>query len=507
MSRTHGFDVDTYLEEQTRYILERVARSDNKLYLEFGGKLICDFHASRVLPGYDPNVKVKLLQKLRDQAEIILCIYAGHIERRKTRADFGITYDADAMKLIDELTNDWGLDLAAVVVTRYDDQPSVNQFIARLERRGLTVYTHRATKGYPMDVDLIVSDEGYGMNAYIETHKPLVVVTGPGPNSGKLGTCLSQLYHEHQRGVKAGYSKFESFPIWNLPLKHPVNIAYESATADLRDVNMIDPFHLTAYGETAVNYNRDIEAFPLLKRIMERISGDRSVFNSPTDMGVNRIGFAISDDAVICEAARQETIRRTLRYACEYMMGLGRKDTVERAELIMQELGVRVEDRLVVPAARACAQQAYDDPTKGNNGIHCGAAIELPDGAIVLGTNSPILHAAPAAVLNAIKRLAGLPDPLHLISPAVIDSISEVKRAIGEQGQVSLDLEETMIALGASLASNSAAGLAVKQLGNLKGCEMHLTHMPSPGDEAGLRSLGINLTSDPQFASDRLFDL
>ncbi|MBC8452821.1 MAG: DUF1846 domain-containing protein [Spirochaetes bacterium] len=503
MVKQQAFDVEKYLEEQTSAIRERVAQSDNKLYLEFGGKLVFDYHAARVLPGFDPNVKMKLLQKLKDQAEIILCIYAGHIDQRKTRADFGITYDADAMKLIDDIRG-WGLEVNSVVVTRYEDQPAVKQFINSLERRNIRVYIHRATKGYPTDIDLIVSDDGYGMNPYIETTKPLVVITGPGPNSGKLGTCLSQLYHEHKRGLPAGYAKFESFPIWNIPLKHPVNIAYEAATADLKDINLIDPFHLETYGKTAVNYNRDVDAFPLLKRILEKISGSTSMYQSPTDMGVNRIGFAIIDDAAACNAAKQEIIRRSFRYACEYMMGLGSRETVDRAKLIMQDIGCSEADRPVVHAAREAAEEAHSDPGKGHGGIYCGAAIELPDGSVVTGKNSPIMHAAASAMLNAIKRLADLPDKLHLISPSIIESIAEMKRAIKDSAMVTMDLEETLIALGTSTASSSGAYLAVKQLKKLKGCEMHVTHMPSPGDEAGLRDLGIHVTSDPRFSSDRL---
>jgi uncharacterized protein (UPF0371 family) len=501
-----AFDTEKYLEEQTEAILKRMEQFNNKLYLEFGGKLIFDYHASRVLPGFDPNVKMKLLQKLKDQAEIILCIYAGDIERRKTRADFGISYDADAMKLIDNLTQDWGLKVNSVVVTRYENQPSVDLFINRLKRRGIKVTIHRATKGYPMDIDLIVSDEGYGANPYIETTKPLVVITGPGPNSGKLGTCLSQLYHESRKGIKAGYSKFESFPVWNLPLKHPVNVAYESATADLKDVNIIDPFHLESHGKTAVNYNRDVEAFPLLKRILEKISGSGSIYQSPTDMGVNRIGFAIIDDDAAKEAARQEIIRRTLRYSCEYMMGLGKKETVERADLIMQEIGAAVEDRKVVGEARNAGIEAQDDESKGNEGIYCAAALELADGTIITGSNSSLLHASSSVVLNSIKKLAGLPQKIHLISPAVIQSISDMKGEIKGSNAITLNLEETLIALSASISTNSSAYLAIKKLKNLNSCEMHLTHMPSPGDAAGLRDLGINLTSDPLFSSERLFN-
>ncbi|MCX7429337.1 MAG: DUF1846 family protein, partial [Planctomycetia bacterium] len=316
-----------YLAEQSAAILERCRRFDNKLYLEFGGKLLFDYHASRVLPGFDPNVKMRLLQQLKDEADILLCIYAGDIERKKVRADFGITYDVDALKLIDDL-GDWGIDVRAVVITRFENQPSTTIFKNKLERRGVRVYTHRFTRGYPTDVDVIVSEEGYGANEYIETQKPLVVVTGPGPGSGKLATCLSQLYHDHTRGVHSGYAKFETFPIWNLPLKHPANVAYEAATADLRDVNLIDPRHLEAYGKTAVNYNRDVEVFPVLRRILDRIMGAEATYKSPTDMGVNRAGFAIVDDEAVREAARQEVIRRFFRYACEYAMGFADHGTV-----------------------------------------------------------------------------------------------------------------------------------------------------------------------------------
>lgn len=499
-----AFDVDKYLAEQTAEIMERIQRFDNKLYLEFGGKLIFDYHAARVLPHYDPNVKMRLLQKIKDKIDIILCIYAGDIDRKKVRADFGITYDVDVMKLIDDLRRDWNLEITAVVITRFEDQPSALLFKNKLERRGLRVYTHRATKGYPTDVDLIVSREGYGSNSYIETTHPLVVVTGPGPGSGKLGTCLSQLYHEYDRGVRAGYAKFETFPIWNLPLKHPVNVAYEAATADLRDVNVIDPFHLEACGETTVNYNRDVEAFPLLKRILQKISREQSPYRSPTEMGVNRVGFSIVDDELAREAARQEVVRRVLRCRCEYMMGLAERETVERVELIMNELGVQIEDRRVVVPAREAAERAERNQ-KGNDGIFCGAAIELRDGTIITGCNSPLMHAATSTVLNAIKHLAEIPDRIHLISPNIIEAIGDMKRGMRDGKSISLDLEEALIAVGASTPSNSATTLAIEQLKELKGCDMHMTHIPTPGDEAGLRTLGLNLTSDACFATESLY--
>lgn len=498
------FDVEKYLEEQTAEILQRIRQFDNKLYLEFGGKLIFDYHASRVLPGYDPNVKMRLLQQLKDKIDIILCIHAGAIDRKKIRADFGITYDVDVLKLIDDLRREWCLEITAVVITRYEDQPSALLFKNKLERRNLKVYIHRATKGYPIDVDLIVSREGYGRNTYIETNHPLVVVTGPGPGSGKLGTCLSQLYHEHKRGVHAGYAKFETFPIWNLPLKHPVNMAYEAATADLKDVNLIDPFHLEAYGKTAINYNRDVEAFPLVKRICEKITGTESLYHSPTDMGVNRAGFGISDEEGVREAAKQEVIRRALRYRCEYMMGLVDRETVERVELIMNELGVQVEDRRVVCPAREAAKRAECNKN-GHEGVYCGTAIELRDGTIVTGNNSPLMHAATSAVLNAIKHLAEIPDRMHLIAPYIIEAIGNMKKDMKDGKSVSLDLEEALIAVGASTPSNSAAKLAIEQLRNLRGCDMHSTHIPTPGDEAGLRTLGVNLTSDPVFSTESLY--
>ena len=498
-----GFDNERYLAQQMSAIMERVGRFGNKLYLEFGGKLLYDYHAARVLPGFDPNVKIRLLQQLRDKADIILCIYAGDIERRKVRGDFGHTYDVDALKLIDDLRTH-GLDVTAVVITRYEEQPAARIFKNKLEHRGIRVYTHRSTKGYPTDVDLIVSDEGYGANTYIETTKPLVVVTGPGPGSGKLATCLSQLYHDHRRGLASGYAKFETFPIWNLPLKHPVNVAYEAATADLRDFNLIDPFHLEAYQQTAVNYNRDVEVFPILRRILERITGAKSCYRSPTDMGVNRAGFAIVDDAVVCAAAKQEVIRRYFRAACEYVMGVADRDTVQRIELLMKELDIKVEDRRVVLPARQAAREAQEKG-KGNNGIFCGAAIELRDGTIVTGKNFPLMHAASSLILNAVKRLAGIPDQIHLLSPQIIESIGRLKTNVLRARSVSLDLEETLITLGISATTNPAAQLAMEKLKELEGCEVHLTHLPTPGDEAGLRRLGVNLTSEPNFSTHNLF--
>jgi uncharacterized protein (UPF0371 family) len=503
MGKKTGFDNELYLQKQSRAILDRINMFGDKLYLEFGGKLIFDLHAARVLPGFDPNVKMRLLQKLKDQADIILCIYAGDIERKKVRADFGITYDSDALKLIDEL-KEWGLDILAVVITRYEGQPAATLFKNKLERRNIKVYLHPYTKGYPTDVDLIVSDEGYGANEYIETSKKLVVVTGPGPGSGKLATCLSQLYHEHMRGVNAGYAKFETFPIWNLPLKHPVNVAYEAATADIRDFNQIDYFHLEAYNKTAINYNRDLEIFPVLRRILERISGTESVYRSPTDMGVNKAGFAITDNSVVEEAAKQELIRRFFRYRCEYVLGLVEKDTVQRVELLMNELEVTPEHRPVVGMAHRTAEEAQEQ-NRGNESIFCGAAIELPDGTIITGSNSPLMHAASSLVINAIKHLSEIPPKIHLLSQNVLESIGKFKADVLQSKTLSLDLEETLIALSISAMTNTAVQLAIEGLKELRGCEMHITHLPTPGDDAGLRRLGINVTSEPNFSTKNLF--
>jgi uncharacterized protein (UPF0371 family) len=498
-----AFDNERYIREQTAEILERVERFNNKLYLEFGGKLLYDYHAARVLPGYDPNVKMRLLQQLKDKADLLLCIYAGDIERKKIRADFGITYDSDALKLIDDL-RDWGITVLGVVITRFDQQPAAVVFKNKLERRNIRVYTHRFTKGYPTDVETIVSDEGYGSNEYIETDKPLVVVTGPGPGSGKLATSLSQLYHDYRRGVQSGYAKFETFPIWNMPIKHPVNVAYEAATADINDFNLIDPFHLEAYDRKAVNYNRDVEIFPVLKRILEKITGGESFYKSPTDMGVNRAGFAITHDEAAREAALQEIIRRYFRYRCEYVMGFTEKETAQRVELFIKDFHLQAEYRSVVEPARRAAEEAQNQE-KGSEGIYCGAAICLRDGTIVTGNNSPLMHAASSVVIHAIKHLAGIPGQIKLLPPYVTDSVRRLKTEIMNEKNISLDLEETLIALSIAATTNSAAQLALEKLKEIEGCEAHLTHMPTPGDEAGMRRLGINLTSDPNFATKDLF--
>lgn len=503
MNQKTCFDNEKYIREQTDEILKRVRRFDNKLYLEFGGKLLYDYHAARVLPGYDANVKMRLIRELKNKADILLCIYAGDIERKKVRADFGITYDSDALKLIDDLRA-WDIHVLGVVITRFDNQPAATLFKNKLERRNIKVFTHRYTKGYPTDVEMIVSSDGYGANEYIETTKPLVIVTGPGPGSGKMATCLSQLYHDYLRGTKAGYAKFETFPIWNLPIKHPVNVAYEAATADIRDFNLIDPFHLDSYGEVAVNYNRDVEVFPVLKRILEKITKGESFYRSPTDMGVNRVGFAITDDELAKDAAKQEIIRRYFRYRCEYAMGFTEKETVQRVELFIKDFRLKPEDRAVVKPAREAAVQAREQ-NKGNDGIFCGAAIELKDGSIVTGNNSPLMHAASSVIIHAIKRLAGIPNIIKLLPPFITDSVRNLKTEILNEKSESLDLEEALIALSISATTNPAAQLVMEKLKELRNCEVHITHIPTPGDEAGLRRLGVNLTSDRVFSSNVLF--
>ncbi len=498
-----GFDNDKYLAEQTAEIRRRAEQNGNKLYLEFGGKLMHDLHAARVLPGYDPNVKIRLLQELRDQAEILLCVYAGDIERKKMRADFGISYDSDALKLIDGLRNR-GLNVRSVVITRFTGQPSAKQFRQHLERRGVKVCYHHITQGYPADIDTIVSDEGYGANEYVETESPIVVVTGPGPASGKLATCLSQLYHERRMGKVAGYAKFETFPVWNLPLDHPLNVAYEAATADIKDSNMVDPYHLKAYNEVAINYNRDVAAFPLLRAIWERMTSLPCPYKSPTDMGVNRIGFGISDCDVVNEASKQEVIRRYFRYLCEYAVGQTDQATVDAIEELLLKLSLSPEDRTVVRPARQAVKDARE---RGicHKGICCGAAVQLRDGRIVTGKNSEQMHAAASMVLNAIKVLSDIPDQIHLITPQVVQSIVHMKHDILKGQYTSLNLDEALIGLAISCATNPAAQIAMERLIDLRDCEMHLTHIVTAGDEAGLRRIGLRYTSDPYFASPDLF--
>jgi uncharacterized protein (UPF0371 family) len=497
-----GFSAEKYIEEQSKYIRERISHaSGERLYLEFGGKLVHDKHAARVLPGFDENAKVKLLQRLKDEAEIIICIYAGDITTSKTRHDFGITYDLEVLRLIDNFRR-YDLQINSVVVTRYEDAPAVNMFINKLERRGIRTYKHFFTKGYPTDVDTIVSDEGYGANSYIEVTKPLVVVTGPGGGSGKLATCLSQLYHDYRRGIRANYAKFETFPIWNLPLKHPVNIAYEAATADLKDVNQIDSYHLEAYGVPAVNYNRDMEVFPVVRRIIEKITGE-ALYQSPTDMGVNRAGFGITDDEVCREAACQEIIRRYLIAEVDYKKGKISESSLERSELLMREVGMDVEDRPVVLPAREYAEQKRECDSRYENVVVM--AMEMPDGKIITGRSSRRMVAAAAVLLNSIKYLAGLPDGMLLITKQVFDAMQKMKDEVLRSDRSSLTCEEVLIALTVSGTQNPAAEYAARKLAELRGCKAHCTAILSDQDEQVLQSLGIDVTCDPEYVTTNLY--
>jgi len=491
-----GFDNDRYLAEQSQAIRERVDRFGNKLYLEFGGKICFDYHAARVLPGYDPNVKVRLLQLLKDQAEVIFCVSARDLERGRMQGNLGITYDLATLTTIDDL-RDWGLVTSAVVITRFANEGAAVALIRKLATRDVPAFTLPPIQGYPADVDLIVSPDGFGKNPYVPTTKPIVVVTGTGPGSGKMSTCLSQMYHDHQRGLPSGYAKFETFPIWDLPLDHPVNVAYEAATADLGDVNMIDPHHLAAYGKVVVNYNRDIESFPILKAMLDRISADGrdGVYRSPTDMGVNRAGTGIVDDVAVRAAACQEIIRRYFRYRWEHALGVERKETVDRVEMLMKQLGLKPSDRPVIEPARQAAVQAEAEG-RGNKGLYCGAAIQLADGQVITGRNSPLLHAASAALLNAIKYLAGVPQEMHLLPTSVVENLARLKKDVLGSASESLNAEEILVALAISAATNPAAETGIRCLPRLRGTEMHMTHMPHHGDQAAIRRLGINLTTD-----------
>ncbi|MGT2666209.1 DUF1846 domain-containing protein [Streptococcus rifensis] len=488
-----GFDSEKYLEEQSQFIMERVNAHD-KLYLEFGGKLIGDFHAMRVLPGFDPDGKVKLLHRLREQAEIIICIYAGDLESNKVRGDLGITYDRDLLRMIDDLRY-WDLQINSVLITRFSGQPAASQFKTKLERHGIKVYTHGHTEGYPFDVDTIVSENGYGKNEYIETTKPLVIVTAPGANSGKLATCLNQLYHEVQRGRKAGYAKFETFPVWDLPLKHPVNVAYESATADLEDINLVDPYHLEKYGITTINYNRDIEAFPLLRRILTKINGADIPYYSPTDMGVNRVGSAIIDDDVVQEAAKQEIIRRYYALQCDYKKGTTSLEAAQRGKLIMDEMGLTPEDRPVVAAAI-------------NRSLEIKApvvSIQLEDGRLVTGKRSSTMTSAAACLLNALKEMANIGEDLHLMPPVILDTINKLNHDKLKNTSKILDCKEALIALSISAVTNPSAEAALLQVEKLRDLQAHSSAILSKADEEIFRDLGIMATSEPQFATESLY--
>ena len=482
-----GVDNAKYLKMQSEHIRERIAQFDNKLYLEFGGKLFDDYHASRVLPGFMPDSKLQMLLQLGDQAEIVVVISAEDIEGNKIRGDLGITYDMDVLRLIDAF-QEIGLYVGSVCITKYAGQTAAEQFRTRLGDLGIRSYCHYKIQGYPSDVSRIVSDDGYGKNEYIETERPLVIVTAPGPGSGKMATCLSQLYHEHKRGIKAGYAKFETFPIWNLPLKHPVNLAYEAATADLNDVNMIDPFHLDAYGKTTVNYNRDIEVFPVLNAMFEMISGT-SPYKSPTDMGVNMAGFCIVDDEECQRASKQEIIRRYYQCLCDLKRGAGSREILYKLELLMKQAQITSDDRAVVHAALDREQETG----------HPAAAIELPDGTLVTGKTSDLLGASAAALLNALKILGHIDHELHLVSPEAIQPIQRLKTDYLGSHNPRLHTDEILIALSASAAANRQAELALNQIPQLQNCEAHSSVLLSSVDEQIFKRLGIRLTCEPKY--------
>ena len=488
-----GFDNDKYLSMQSEHIKERIGQFGDKLYLEFGGKLFDDYHASRVLPGFAPDSKLRMLLQLADQAEVVIVISAADIEKSKVRHDLGITYDVDVLRLIQEFQGK-GLYVGSVVITQYSGQSGADQFKVKLEHMGIRVYRHYCIEGYPSNIPLIVSDEGYGKNDYIETSRPLVVITAPGPGSGKMATCLSQLYHENKRGIKAGYAKFETFPIWNLPLKHPVNLAYEAATADLNDVNMIDPFHLEAYGKTTVNYNRDVDIFPVLNAIFEGIYGS-SPYKSPTDMGVNMAGFCICDDELCCEASKQEIIRRYYAAACALRQGLGTVEEVRKIELIMNSIGLSAADRPVVAAANARAEETGAP----------AVSIELPDGTIVTGKTSSLLGASSACLMNALKKLAGINKELLLIAPSVIEPIQHLKIEHLGNHNPRLHTDELLIALSICAVTNPLAELAIDQLGKLRGCEAHSTVILSRVDENLFSKIGVNITYEPKYQAKKLY--
>ena len=482
-----GFDNARYIQTQSAHIKERIAQFGGKLYLEFGGKLYDDYHAARVLPGFQPDSKLQMLLNMKEQVEIVIAINAADIEKNKIRGDLGITYDRDVIRLI-EIFRSLGLYVSSVVLTRYNGQATAKAFQSRLEGMGIRVYHHYNIDGYPANISHIVSDEGYGKNDYIETTRELVVVTAPGPGSGKLAACLSQLYHEHQRGVQAGYAKFETFPIWNLPLNHPVNLAYEAATADLNDVNMIDPFHLEAYGVTTVNYNRDVEAFPVLVAMFNQILGF-CPYKSPTDMGVNMVGNCIVDDEAVREASHQEIIRRYYTALCDQRQGKATDDMVLKLELLMKKVGVTTEQRRVVaPTLEKAA--ATGGPAAG---------MELPDGRIVLGKTSDLLGASAALLLNALKTLGGIRDELHLISPVVIDPIQHLKTEHLGNRNPRLHTDEVLIALSISAATNPTAELAMEQLSKLRGCDVHSSVILSAVDEKVFKRLCVNLTCEPRY--------
>lgn len=488
-----GFDNNKYLTMQSQHIKERIGQFGDKLYLEFGGKLFDDYHASRVLPGFEPDSKLRMLMQLADQAEIVIAINAADIEKNKIRHDLGITYDVDVFRLIQSFT-DKGLYVGSVVITQYSGQTSADLFKSKLEKMGIRVYRHYVIDGYPGNISLIVSDEGYGRNDYIETAKPLVIITAPGPGSGKMATCLSQLYHENKRGIKAGYAKFETFPIWNIPLKHPVNLAYEAATADLNDVNMIDPFHLEAYGVTTVNYNRDVEIFPVLSAIFEGIYGE-CPYKSPTDMGVNMAGFCIVDDEVCRQASMQEIIRRYYQALSRLARDMGSKEEVYKLELLMKQAKISSDMRAVVNAANERAER---------NGSPA-AAMELEDGTVITGKTTNLLGASAALLLNVVKVLGNIPHDIHLISPSAIEPIQKLKVNYLGSKNPRLHTDEVLIALSACAATDPNAQIALEQLPKLKGLEAHTSVLLSDVDIKVFKRLGVNLTCEPIYEEKKIY--
>jgi len=480
-----GFDSEAYLKVQSEKIEERIKMFD-KLYLEFGGKIFDDYHASRVLPGFEPDAKIKLLEKLKDISEVIFCINANDIEKSKIRADYGISYELELIRLIENLQN-LGISINSVVITLYKGQGSVEHLRNLLKARKVKTYIHKPTAGYPNDVELIVSDNGYGKNPYIETTKKLVVVTAPGANSGKLGTCLSQLYHEHKRGVKAGYAKFETFPVWNLSLMHPVNIAYEAATVDLEDVNMIDSFHLEAYGENAVNYNRDLSTFPILKNILKKITG-KDIYKSPTDMGVNMIKQCITDDGAVRKAAEAEIIRRYYTALCDCKKGLCEKESVERIELMLNKLGLSAKDRIVI-------EKALEKEKKEKVNV---VAIEMPNGKIITGKESKLLSASSAAIINVLKEFNKIPEDIYLLSPSMLEAIFKTKQNTSYRTSYSLNVQEVLIALSICSSTNPIIEKMINKIGELRGCEAHSTYIIEQSELNVIKNLGINLTCEPK---------
>lgn len=488
------FDNELYLKLQSENIEKRIKKFNNKLYLELGGKIFDDLHASRVLPGFDPNIKIKLLQKLKDKVEIILCISANDIEKNRIRADLGLNYADEVLRLVDNM-RELNLYISSFVITLFKGQLSAQKFAQKLQQRGEKVYIHRYTKGYPNDVETIVSDEGYGANPYIKTTRPLVVVTAPGPSSGKLATCLSQLYHEYKRKVKAGYAKFETFPVWNLPLKHPVNIAYESATADIGDVNQIDPYHFNAYGKLAINYNRDIAVFPILKNILQKITG-KEIYKSPTDMGVNMIKDAITDDKLAQISAKKEILRRYYRAECDYKKGQITFDNLERNKSLVSEVKVTDDAIRSIDVARQTAKD-YGYPT---------VALELPNGTIVTGKSKKIITASGAVILNALRTLAGLGDDFDIITDDILLPIVSYRTNILKSHCTLLTVDDILVALSICSAKNEKAKKALAKLTELKNCDAHSTYILPSSEENTLKKLGINVTSDPVFANNNLFD-